>query len=327
MRHGRPALRRCRSAGPGPSPSRARSGPGATRTGGTADSPGPTCSRRRSSWRMASRPAPPGAPRSSAPPACSAPTPTGHGPSGPTGAHGVSANGCPCRLWRARCAGWRPRGPTTPTRAPSPGRRPATWKAPGRRCGAADLAAHASTWGDPIRVTYRGVEATSHPPNSSGAVALELLQILAAFDPPAPSAFGSHGVTDARWVHLALEAARLAIADRDAYLTDPEAMAEAALGMLLDPRRAAELAGRIDPVRAIATAPARGAPGRRHRLPRRRRLGGRRGQPHRVELRRLRLRPGGPGHRHRLPEPGRVLLARPAATRTRSRRASGPCTR
>ena len=119
----------------------------------------------------------------------------------------------------------------------------------------ADLASHASTWGEAIRVTYRGAEATSHPPNSSGAVALELLQVVAAFDPPEPSSFGPHGVTDARWVHLALEAARLAIADRDAYLTDPEAMTEAALGVLLDPRRAAELAGRIDPRRATPPRP------------------------------------------------------------------------
>ena len=119
----------------------------------------------------------------------------------------------------------------------------------------ADLASHASSWGAPIRVTYRGVEATSHPPNSSGAVALELLQVLATFDPPMPSAFGPHGVTDPRWVHLALEAARLAIADRDAYLTDPEAMPEAALGILLDPGHAAELASRIDP--SHATPPRR----------------------------------------------------------------------
>ena len=119
----------------------------------------------------------------------------------------------------------------------------------------ADLAAHTSTWGDPIRVTYRGVETTSHPPNSSGVVALELLQVLAAFGPPMPSAFGPHGVTDPRWVHLVLEAARLAIADRDAYLTDPEAMAEAALGVLLDPGRAADLAGRIDPARATRPRP------------------------------------------------------------------------
>ena len=36
-----------------------------------------------------------------------------------------------------------------------------------------DLRAHTSTWGDPIGIEYRGVRATSHPPNSSGVVALE----------------------------------------------------------------------------------------------------------------------------------------------------------
>ena len=40
-------------------------------------------------------------------------------------------------------------------------------------------AAHTSTWGEPIAIDYRGVRVTTHPPNSSGVVALELLAILA----------------------------------------------------------------------------------------------------------------------------------------------------
>ena len=39
----------------------------------------------------------------------------------------------------------------------------------------ADLRDHTSTWGEPIAIDYRGVRVTTHPPNSSGIVALELL--------------------------------------------------------------------------------------------------------------------------------------------------------
>jgi len=114
-----------------------------------------------------------------------------------------------------------------------------------------DLASHRSTWGAPLRVTYRGVEVTSHPPNSSGLVALELLQVLGRFEPPPATAFGPHGVNDVRWVHLVLEAARLAIADRDTTLTDLEAMHPGVIAELLDPAHAAMVAARIDPGRAL----------------------------------------------------------------------------
>ncbi len=72
---------------------------------------------------------------------------------------------------------------------------------------AADLAEHASTWGVPLALDYRGATATTHPPNSSGLVALELLNVLRAFDAPDRAAFvpGPGGATagaDARWAHL-----------------------------------------------------------------------------------------------------------------------------
>ena len=40
----------------------------------------------------------------------------------------------------------------------------------------------------------------------------------------APAAFDGLGVADARWVHLGLEASRIALADRDRWLTDIDAM-------------------------------------------------------------------------------------------------------
>ena len=112
-----------------------------------------------------------------------------------------------------------------------------------------DFAREASTWGDPIAIDYRGVRVTTHPPNSSGLVALEILAILGRLEPPAAAAFGPDGVTDPRWIHAGIEAAKLAMADRDAFLTDP-AFREVPVDRLLSADHAAVLAGRIDPARA-----------------------------------------------------------------------------
>jgi gamma-glutamyltranspeptidase len=127
-------------------------------------------------------------------------------------------------------------------------------------CGIAlsDLRAHVSTWGDPISTTYRGAQVTTHPPNSSGIVALELLNVLEQFEGPSPDAFGPHGVTDVEWIHTVVEAAKLAMADRDAYLTDPE-FADIPVERLLSNEYAAELAARIDASHA-APAPAATVP-------------------------------------------------------------------
>ncbi|MEI7744279.1 MAG: gamma-glutamyltransferase family protein [Chloroflexota bacterium] len=120
---------------------------------------------------------------------------------------------------------------------------------------AADLRDHRSTWGTPIATTYRGVRVTSHPPNSSGLLALEILNILGRFEPPPAARFSGRGWTDAAWLHLQLEAAKLAYADRDQLLTDP-AFRDVPVDLLLSPDRAKALAWRIDPQRADPAPPA-----------------------------------------------------------------------
>jgi gamma-glutamyltranspeptidase/glutathione hydrolase len=125
---------------------------------------------------------------------------------------------------------------------------------------AADLREHTSTWTEPIGIDYRGVRVTTHPPNSSGLVALELLAILGQFEAPPPDAFGPDGVTDPAWIHLGIEAAKLAMADRDAYLTDP-AFRDVPVDRLTDPAYAASLAARIDPRRAARPVRATNPPG------------------------------------------------------------------
>jgi gamma-glutamyltranspeptidase len=125
--------------------------------------------------------------------------------------------------------------------------------AAGSPLSAADLAAHLSTWDDPIATDYRGVRLTTHPPNSSGLTALEIVNVLERFEPPPAASFGAAGVIDPRWIHLGIEASKLAMADRDAHLTDPE-FRDIPVARLISKEYAAELAAKIDPARASSPA-------------------------------------------------------------------------
>jgi gamma-glutamyltranspeptidase/glutathione hydrolase len=113
----------------------------------------------------------------------------------------------------------------------------------------ADYLDQRSEWTEPLSIGYRGLVSVSHPPNSSGPTALALLGLLERFAPPAADAFAS-GHADARWVHLGLEAARLAVAEREAELADPHYMADGALERMLDAGHLDELAATIDADRA-----------------------------------------------------------------------------
>lgn len=77
-----------------------------------------------------------------------------------------------------------------------------------------DLASHRSTWVDPIATHYRGVEVAELPPNGQGVTALLALNVLAEL-PVAEM----DSVLD--W-HRRIEAVKLAFADRDAVVADPE---------------------------------------------------------------------------------------------------------
>jgi gamma-glutamyltranspeptidase/glutathione hydrolase len=99
---------------------------------------------------------------------------------------------------------------------------------------AADLAAHASDWVEPISTTYRGYQVYELPPNTQGFVALEMLNILEGFD------VGSLGHNSADYLHLLVEAKRIAFADRDAHLADADWVKPGMLSMLLSKDYAAE---------------------------------------------------------------------------------------
>ena len=108
----------------------------------------------------------------------------------------------------------------------------------------ADLAAHRSTWVDPISTTYRGYQVLEMPPNTQGITALQMLNVLETFDVKAL------GHNSAAYLHVLVEAKRIAFADRDAWLADYDAMPPQILKDLLSKEYAAERAKRIDMNRA-----------------------------------------------------------------------------
>jgi len=96
-----------------------------------------------------------------------------------------------------------------------------------------DLAAHESTWDDPISTTYRGYRVWECPPNGQGLAALIALNLLEGFDLTAHAPLSA-----ARW-HLLIEAMRVAFADTRWYVADPK-FAPAPLDALLSKKYAAE---------------------------------------------------------------------------------------
>ena len=75
--------------------------------------------------------------------------------------------------------------------------------APARRSPPTTCATRVPSGPTPIATTYRGARVTTHPPNSSGLVALEILAILGRFDPPSAARFDGRGWSDPGWIHLA----------------------------------------------------------------------------------------------------------------------------
>lgn len=112
---------------------------------------------------------------------------------------------------------------------------------------AADLAAHTSDWIEPISTSYRGYDVLELPPNTQGVVALEMLNILEQFD------LKALGHNSAEYLHLLVEAKRIAFADRDAWLADAPAVPPDALKRMLSKDYAAQRAREIDRTRAAAS--------------------------------------------------------------------------
>jgi gamma-glutamyltranspeptidase/glutathione hydrolase len=109
-----------------------------------------------------------------------------------------------------------------------------------------DLAAHEGTWPEPLSARYRDVEVAELPPPTQGVAALEALRILDGFALPADPVARTH---------IQIEAMKIALADREAFVSDPAHMPVPAEHLLAEPwitdRRA-----RIDPDVAVIPEPA-----------------------------------------------------------------------
>jgi gamma-glutamyltranspeptidase / glutathione hydrolase len=80
----------------------------------------------------------------------------------------------------------------------------------------ADLEAHTSTWVEPISASYRGYDVWELPPNGQGLAALLALNILDGFE------IGQYPRESVERYHLEIEAMKLAFADAQRYIADPE---------------------------------------------------------------------------------------------------------
>ncbi|MEA2466866.1 MAG: gamma-glutamyltranspeptidase / glutathione hydrolase, partial [Thermoleophilaceae bacterium] len=96
----------------------------------------------------------------------------------------------------------------------------------------------------PVIGSYRGRTIVSVPPPSSGGTTLlEMLNILSGYD------LASLGPSSADELHLVAEAQKLAWADRNAYVADPDFVNVPTAG-LISPRYGAERRSLIDPAHA-----------------------------------------------------------------------------
>ena len=116
---------------------------------------------------------------------------------------------------------------------------------------AEDLANYHAHWADPIHVNYRGYEVYEMPPNSSGHILLQELNIVELFD------LQTLGCNTAESVHLMVEAKKLAFADREKYMADPN-WVDIPLEGMLSKSYAAEQAKRINLEKAAVDVPAGG---------------------------------------------------------------------
>jgi gamma-glutamyltranspeptidase / glutathione hydrolase len=122
----------------------------------------------------------------------------------------------------------------------------------GSRMTLADLANYEARLRLPVHSTYRGYDLYGMPlPSSGGVTVFEALNLLEGFD------LASMSRTQVE--HLYLEASRLAFADRDAYLADPEFI-DAPVAGLLSKDYAARRRALIDATRAASSPVPAGDP-------------------------------------------------------------------
>jgi gamma-glutamyltranspeptidase/glutathione hydrolase len=116
----------------------------------------------------------------------------------------------------------------------------------------ADLDAHTADMVRPISIDYKGWHLHEIPPNGQGIVALIALGILRHLD------IQKHPVDSAMFLHLQIEAMKLAFADGHRFVADSEHMPEWRVELLLDDQYLASRAALVH--RRRASDPGHGIP-------------------------------------------------------------------
>ncbi|MGQ7871141.1 gamma-glutamyltransferase [Sunxiuqinia sp. sy24] len=112
-----------------------------------------------------------------------------------------------------------------------------------------DLADHASEWIEPISTNYRGYDVWELPPNGQGTAVLQMLNILEQYD------ISSMGFGTPEYMHLFIEAKKLAFEDRAKYYSDPD-FSELPVTQLISKDYARERSKLIDQNKASRSFPA-----------------------------------------------------------------------
>ncbi len=119
---------------------------------------------------------------------------------------------------------------------------------------ASDFASHESTWVEPLRGDYLGLTFLVMPPNTQGIAQLSLMEMAKAH----PIASLGHNTTE--YLHTMIELKKLAFADRDRWVADPE-KADLPIEQMLDSEYLLRRAVQMDPQRAAeSVSPGFGGP-------------------------------------------------------------------
>ena len=112
-----------------------------------------------------------------------------------------------------------------------------------------DLAAHESEWVTPVSTNYRGWDVYELPPNGQGIAALQILNVLEAYD------LTSMGFGSAEYIHTFVEAKKLAFEDRAKFYADMD-FVNVPVETLISKEYADERRRLIDPKKASKQLPA-----------------------------------------------------------------------
>ncbi len=110
-----------------------------------------------------------------------------------------------------------------------------------------DLAGHRGEWGEPIATTYRGYTIHQTPPPTQGLAALLAFNLLEGFP------LARRRLHSVEHLHLLIEMVKLAHADRDRWIGDPD-QARVPAAALLDKAYAARRRREFDPRKASVVA-------------------------------------------------------------------------